>query len=102
MGKRPKMLASVVREVVAPFLLRCPEQCGIVSITEVKVSSDFSNATVYISALKKPELALEFLERIGHEIRTAMGSIYRKRIPDLLFKIDPLISKGNAIDALLK
>ena len=58
MTKRAKMLASIVREFIAPVIQYCPEECGIVSITEVIVSDDFSYADVYVSALKEPLLAV--------------------------------------------
>ncbi len=96
------MLASVIREVIAPALLRCPKECGITSITEVEVSEDFSHATVFVSALEHPEAALKFLESILPELKTAVGSLYRSRIPELRFKIDPRIEKGNAMDDLLR
>ena len=101
MGKRPKMLASVVREVVAPVIRLCPSECKMVSINEVVVSKDFSHATVYISALEEPEVALRFLEKRLPQLKTEMGSIYRKRIPELRFKIDTKTDRGGKIDALL-
>lgn len=102
MGKRPKMLASVVREVIAPVVRLCPQECKMVSITEVQISSDFSYATVYISALSEPERALAFLEAKLPELKTQMGSIYRKRIPELRFRIDPLVEQGGKVDSLLR
>lgn len=102
MGKRPKMLASVVREVIAPVVRLCPQECGVVSITEVEVSSDFSYATVYISALMHADLALSFLEEKLPELKTQMGSIYRKRIPELRFRIDERTERGSKVDSLLR
>lgn len=102
MGKRPKMLASVIREVIAPVLRECPKKCKIVSITEVEVSSDFSHATVYISALEHEDTALTFLSDKLPELTQQMGSIYRKRIPELRFRLDPLTEQGGKIDALLR
>lgn len=73
----------------------------MVSITEVVVSEDFSYATVYVSALEKPEVALRFLEKKLPALKTEMGSIYRRRIPELRFKIDTKIDRGGKIDELL-
>ena len=101
MGKRPKMLASVVREVIAPVVRLCPPACKMVSITEVEVSEDFSYATVYISALEEPETALQFLEAKLPELKKQMGTIYRKRIPELRFRLDQTVDRGGKIDALL-
>jgi ribosome-binding factor A len=96
------MLASVVREVVAPVARLCPKECGIISITEVEVSEDFSYATVYISSLESPERALSYLEAKLPQLRKAMGGIYRKRIPEVRFRIDPRTDRGKHIDDLLQ
>lgn len=102
MGKRPKMLASVIREVIAPVLRRCPPACKMVSITEVEVSEDFSHATVYVSALESEKVALEFLEKQQVFLQRSLGSLYRKRIPELRFRLDPRTDRGGHIDDLLR
>lgn len=102
MSKRPKMLASVVREVIAPALQQCPPKCGVLSITEVVVSQDFSYATIYISALQEPGHALKFLEKRSKELKTKMGVIYRKKIPEIRFRIDDRVDTGERMDDLLR
>jgi len=96
------MLASVVRDIIAPVLRECPSECGMVSITEVEVTDDFSYATVYISALKEPELALKFLEGKLFELTRSLGQLYRKRIPTLRFRLDYRTERGGRIDELLR
>ena len=95
------MLASVIRDIVAPVLTECPQECGIVSITSVEVSPDFSHATVYISALQEVETARSFLEEKRQFLQQDLGQLYRKRIPTLRFRIDSSIERGERIDALL-
>lgn len=102
MSKRPKMLASVVRELIAPVAQQCPPKCGVISITEVVVSDDFSYATIYISALQEPEHALQFLEKRSKEIKTRMGAIHRKKIPEIRFRIDGRVDTGERVEALLR
>ena len=101
MSKRTNMLASVVREIIAPVLRECPTECGIVSITEVEVSSDFSYATVYISALQEQKSALEFLEKRRNALQRSLSSMHRAHIPMLRFRIDDRAEKGKRIDELL-
>ena len=48
------MLGSVIRELIAPVVRECPPECGIVTITDVQVSKDFQNATVFVSSLREP------------------------------------------------
>lgn len=102
MSKRPKMLASVIREVIAPKLRECPQACGIVSITELIVSDDFTHATVYISAVREPERALQFFEDEKKEIQRLLGTLYRKRIPEVRFRVDERGEHGAHIEKLLE
>lgn len=101
MGKRPKMLASSIRELIAPVLRTCPPECGIVSITDVQVSDDFSYATVYISALQEAKKALDYLEDRQPELQRLMSRLERQRIPLLRFRIDRIAESGARIDQLL-
>ena len=95
------MLASVIREVIAPVLRACPASCQMVSITEVDVSDDFSYATVYISALQEQETALTFLEKQLPQLHKSLGAIHRSRIPQLRFRVDPRTERGGRVDDLL-
>ena len=102
MSKRPKMLASVIREVIAPVLRDCPSECGMVSLTEIEVSSDFSYATVYVSALREQDLAISFLKKRLPVLQRSLGQLYRKRIPALRFRMDPRTERGSRIEELLQ
>jgi len=95
------MLASAVRDIIAPVIRECPTDCGIVSITRVDVSSDTSYATVYISALKEVEEALKFLESQIPRLRTMLGALNRRKIPIVRFRIDHDSEKSSRLDAIL-
>jgi ribosome-binding factor A len=101
MSKRTNMLASVIRRNIAPVLRECPAVCGIVSITEVEVSTDFSIATVYISALEEPRRALKFLEGRRTVLQRQLSALERSHIPLLRFRIDRRTERGRRIDELL-
>ena len=96
------MLGSVVRRAIAPVLREAPPACGIVSITRVEVSADASYATVYITALEESEQALRYLERRCRDLQRSLGSLPRRKIPLLRFRIDGSGERGRRIDALLK
>ena len=102
MSKRPAMLGSVIRGIIAPVLRECPPECGIVTITNVVVSEDFSYATVFISSLSMPETALAFLEGQTLPLQRGLSVLNRKRIPHLRFRLDHTAERGGRIDALLK
>ena len=101
MSKRPKMLASSVREAIAPVLRMCPPECGIVTITEVELSSELSYATVHISALKEPKVALRFLQEQVPSLRKALASLDLRRVPEIRFRLDTRSERGSRIDQLL-
>lgn len=96
------MLETSARRIIAPVLRECPSACGIVSITEVEVSSDLSYATVYISALTNPEAALDFLEGRRRELQKLLGRLQTHKTPQLRFRIDRRSEQGGRLDALLK
>jgi len=102
-SKRPAMIGSVVREVVAPLLRECPQACGIVSLTEVEVSADLSFATCFISALLHPDQALAYLTSRVRELQTALGrTLQIHRVPKIRFRIDSRMERGARIDQLLE
>ncbi|MBT3292740.1 hypothetical protein HN512_04480 [Candidatus Peregrinibacteria bacterium] len=102
MSKRPKMLASVIRDIISPVLRECPQECGIVSMTEVDVSDDFSHATIYISSFKETEVAIKYLKKRIPFLQRQVGAINRSRVPALRFKADERTERGNRIDELLR
>jgi ribosome-binding factor A len=95
------MLASTIRRMVGPVLRECPRECGVVSMTRVEVSADASYVTIYISALHKADIALAFLEERRNDLQRELGSLQRKRIPLLRFRIDQTVEHGNRLDELL-
>jgi ribosome-binding factor A len=75
----------------------------LVTITQVDVSPDIKNATVYFSSLKNREQVLQVLQGAKGYIRTHLAHRVRmKAIPDLSFKIDDSFEKGQHIDALFE
>jgi len=74
----------------------------MVSISEVIVSSEFSYATVYISSLEHEDDALAFLNRQTKRLQSKLGQLYRKRIPELRFRLDNRGNTGSRMDELLR
>lgn len=101
MVKRIERLEPSVRKIIAPILRECPAACGIVTITEVELSSDLSYATVYVSALQKPDAALEFLQGRQRELQRKMGELQTHKTPQLRFRLDRRAEEGSRIEKLL-
>ena len=96
------MIASAIRTIIAPVLRECPPECGMVSITEVEVSREYSHVTVLVSALRSPESALRFLEGQCRRLQRELGVLHLRKIPMLRFRLDQRVERGDRIDALLR
>lgn len=78
---------------------------GLVTFTQVRLTGDLRNATVYFSHLGDPEelpRVVEYFQRETRKIRGLVGRQLRIRhIPELAFKFDPSIQEGLKIERLL-
>ncbi len=103
-------LASLIQRELASIVNRevRDKSFGYINLTEVKLTKDFSFATIYYTILSdEPEviensrLAIE--ERkvpIRMELAKKINNI--RKIPDLIFKYDEALAYGNHIDKILK
>ncbi|MDU4697191.1 MULTISPECIES: 30S ribosome-binding factor RbfA [Paenibacillus] len=78
---------------------------GFVTVTGVEVTSDLSQAKVYLSVFgdeEKKNESLKGLEKATGFLRTEIGKRVRLRhTPELIFKIDESIAYGSRIEKLL-
>jgi len=77
-----------------------------VSVSDVEITRDLDWATVWVTALM-PEQglpAVKALNQISHEIRHALAhsGMRIRRVPELRFKYDDSVDKGERIDSLLR
>lgn len=79
---------------------------GFVTVTDVNVTGDLQQATVYISVLgdeKQKEDTLKGLETAKGFIRSELGQRIRlRKTPEIFFEFDASIDYGNRIETLLK
>ena len=118
MGKsyRTERLGEEIRKLISDLLLRSlkdPRLEGIVSISAVEVTADYSYATVYISVLdddfhnnageeERKEEVLEAFHSAKGLIRKEIGKqIKLRHTPDLLFKIDSSLEYGQHISQII-
>lgn len=78
---------------------------GFVTVTDVAVTGDLQQATVYISVLgdsKQREDTLKGLETAKGFMRSEIGQRIRlRKTPELLFEFDESIDYGNRIETLI-
>ncbi|CEA04548.1 ribosome-binding factor A [Lysinibacillus sp. BF-4] len=79
---------------------------GFVTVTDVEVTGDLQQATVYITSLgneREREETLEALVRASGFIRSEIGKRIRlRRTPEIFFEFDSSVEYGNRIDTLLR
>jgi ribosome-binding factor A len=78
---------------------------GFVTVTDVQVTGDLQQATVYISVLgdqEQRENTLKGLAKAKGFIRSEIGHRIRlRKTPEISFEFDESIDYGNRIDTLL-
>ncbi|MGA8278037.1 MAG: 30S ribosome-binding factor RbfA [Rhodanobacteraceae bacterium] len=76
-----------------------------VSVSDVEVTRDLDSATVFVTALIADDapLAVEQLNAMAREFRYALShSLRLRRVPELRFRYDDSIDRGERIDNLLR
>ena len=107
MANKQERIASIIRKNIAEiiqFQVKDPH-LGFVSIPEVKVSKDFSYATVYVSFFKDEDInpSLEVLNKAKGFIRSELASkLDTRRVPEIRFVLDEGYKKEERIAELLK
>ena len=107
MANKQERIASIIRKNIAEiiqFQIKDPH-LGFVSIPEVRVSKDFSYATVYVSFIKDEDIepSLEVLNKARGFIRSELaGKLDIRRVPEIRFVLDEGYKKEERISELLK
>ncbi|HWL13037.1 MAG TPA: 30S ribosome-binding factor RbfA [Ureibacillus sp.] len=108
MSLRSNRIAEQMKKELGDIITRKIKdpRVGFVTVTDVAVTGDLQQATVYISSLgndKDREETLKALLKASGFIRTEIGHRIRlRRTPEITFEFDSSIEYGNKIDALLR
>ena len=76
-----------------------------VTITGVDVSSDLRHATVWCTVLgsdDEREASLAGLRSAAPFLRHVLGQLRMKRVPELVFRIDPAIATGLRVEQIIR
>lgn len=106
MADKRKRIAQLVFKNISDIVLSELKNpiCRLASINEVRLNSDNSLATVYVTHLEKQKTdnLLAYLTKNKGQIRSMLAKrmdIYK--VPDIVFKKDELYDQGQRIDQLL-
>lgn len=109
-GTRKQRLQESLRTELSDVIrreMRDPRfRNGLLSITEVEVTQDLKHATVYVSVLGDAEAQQEELKALRGASYVLREELKRRRVfinvPDLSFKYDDAIERGNQMFELLQ
>lgn len=107
MSKRVNRVAEQMKKELGEIILQKVKdpRIGFITVTDVEVTGDLQNATVFISVLgsdAEKEATLKGLNKAKGFIRTEVGRRIRLRItPEIDFAFDESIAYGNRIQTLL-
>jgi ribosome-binding factor A len=106
MVRRLERVAELLRQQLAIMIEETfPDEVGMVTVTDITLSSDIKNATVYISCFdKKSEVrVLEILNDKTKDFQRVLGRQLRMRYtPKLNFKFDKGLEKINRVEEILE
>ena len=94
-----RLLGGMVHEAVRDHALPS------VSVSDVEVTKDFDSATVFVTALVPDSAkdAIKALNEMAKEFRHELSKVMRmRRVPELRFRYDDSVDRGERIDALLR
>ena len=106
---RQHKIARLIQKDMSDILLRFARtQHGVlISVSEVRVSSDLSIAHIYLSIFPQDRVAetMQTIEENAPHFRGEMGTLERHQlrvIPEIRFHLDETIDRMEHIDELLK
>ncbi|MDE1892952.1 MAG: 30S ribosome-binding factor RbfA [Pseudomonadota bacterium] len=106
--KRTDRIGAELRREIGLLVHAAVRDHGLpsVSVSDVEITRDLDWATVWVTALMPDQgpPAVKALNRIGHEIRHSLAhsGMRMRRVPELKFKYDDSVDKGERIDSLLR
>ena len=107
-GSRERRLGQEIQRLLPDLIrneLKDPRVTGLVTLTAVEVSRDFSQATVFVTVLDSadPEVTVEGLNRGSSFLRTALAQRLRARsVPALRFVYDASVERGVRLTRLIE
>jgi ribosome-binding factor A len=107
-ASRAARLAEVIKAEASDIIqrdLRDP-RIGFVSITDVVVSADLRHAKIFVSVLGDDDAkrrTMAGLDRACGHVRSELGARLQVRfVPEILFRLDDSIERGERVVSLMR
>ena len=105
---RQHKIARLIQKDMSDILLRYARTLHgtLISVSEVRVSSDLSIAHIYLSIFPRDKVTdtMRLIEENAHAFRGELGTLERHQlrvIPEIRFHLDDTIDRMERIDELL-
>ena len=107
MANRSERIQSIIAKNISEILAYevKNKNVGLVSVSEVRVSSDYSYAKVYVTFIgsQNPKTNLEALNAAKGFVRSSLASkLDIRKVPELSFILDDTFDKKDRMDKILK
>lgn len=108
MSLRSNRIAEQMKKELGDIIMRKLKdpRVGFVTVTDVHVTGDLQQATVYITSLgneREREETIQALMKAAGFIRSEIGQRIRlRRTPEIVFEFDSSVEYGNKIEELLR
>lgn len=106
-GRNERIGASILREVAQVLAKDIKDpRVSLATVTEVSVSPDLRNATIYVSFLndndEQVKEAMKALDKAKGFVRSTLAARLKMRyMPNIHFRFDSLIKESMRLDALI-
>lgn len=105
--KRTDRVSAELRREIGLLVHAAVRDHGLpsVSVSDVETTKDLDVATVWVTALmpEKSVEAVKALKELAKEFRRELSRTMRlRRVPELRFKYDESVDRGERIEALLR
>lgn len=105
--KRTDRVAAELRRELGPLVHAAVREHALpsVSVADIEVTRDLDMATVWVTTLQPEEsaAALAALKEMAGEFRRQLSRQMRiRRVPELRFRYDDSVDRGERIEALLR
>lgn len=107
MSERVPRLDALLQEEISDVITRelHDPRVGFVTVTHVDVSPDLRHATVWVSLIGQPDersVTLAALRRAMPFVRSRLGVLRLRRIPELHLRLDDTVERGTRILRILE
>ena len=105
-SRRPKRVASLIKEALSRIMLRefQSEGSGLITVTRVEMTADLQSARVYLSFFggsREDEILELIAKRQGYLRKSIASEVKLKYNPQLIFVRDPAPEYESRLDALM-